>query len=759
MHCSELYLTAIKNSPTITLNIAKAMTVGPPCVGKTFMRHHLLGLPLPKDSVSTAVMETPDMVSLSKSTTKTALSETYVASDKKWVTLKPDNAIQSLLITLRDQSANNTEKTSEGVAAQVMERASRKGDSQAMKLTSKQVDSQAVAHTLDSPAINPDAVHSDEDLEGMHIQTVRDASFVNKATYKWPNYDNTSDPMKSMISEIHQLLQTMKPDGNVNLQDAHLLQFIDCGGQLAYHDILPIFVNIPAIYLHVFKLTTGLEERPTDEIHYEDGLVCYSAESPLTVVEMIIRSMMTISALACKEVQLPGEVETEGSRKSHVAFIGTHCDRFCTDDAEQTRVRLDAISEVLKKAMPPMSPCLEVIKHGQTSLPAMFFPVNNCLDEKDVSQSSKISRKSTNCLKTGIEKVGGVKVIVPVKWYLYQLLEWEKRGKEGQKKCYRYRELYAYCAERGIPKDTEDFYAMVTYFNALGLLIHLCGPDESEKHIGDTENCDCLVFTDPSHLFENVTKLYQVQFQDEGYLGSELQSLKCNGVLRMSALEKLEIDVEHSCFMEILIHLFIGASLELKEGEKALFVPSVLTNPTDATISGVGTRAQVAFAIAFKGKSFIPCGVFAGMAARLQSEAEWEICFGSISRMHMKYKVHGLSVVTVFDRRGYIEVIISGAADSEDYQEYRNTTIEAIAESYCFLFHTKDPHSCCATCSKCSESPYLLLGKTCEHCTQRFAELHVRKGVFSVSCKGDCDPIQLNAKHHVIFENIVHEVS
>ena len=738
--CSELYRKAIKDGPTVTLHISKAMTVGPPRVGKTFLRHLLLGLPLPEDIKSTAVMETPDVVSLSKSTTKASKNETYVASDKAWVPLTAESGMESLLKILHERGS-----TVEYDA------------SQAMELTSKK------------ETINPATSHRDEDLEDMGIQTessnkrpqdvTSSDPIQTETSYKRPQDVSGSDPMKSKIGEIHQLLQTIKSDGNVNLQDAHLLQFIDCGGQLAYHDILPIFVNIPAIYLHVFNLSKQLEDCPRDEIRFKDGSDCYSATSALTVAEMMTRSMMTINALACKTVQLPDEVKAEGSLKPHVVFVGTHYDEFCTEDGEQTRKELDGISKELENAMPPMPYCFDVIKHGQSLLPAMFFPVNNCLRENDASQDSEISRKSTQCLKTAIEKVGSVKVIVPVKWYMYQLLEWGRRG-QGHKKCYHYRELYVLCVDTGISESAGDFYAMVTYFHSLSLLTHLCGPGESEKHLQDAENCNCMVFTDPSHLFENVTKLYQVQFLEKGYFGNELQSLKCNGILTMSALEKLGVDVEHSCYMDILVQLFIGARLEWKVGEMALFVPSVLANPIDPTVSGVVPQeSHESIAIAFKDTSFIPCGVFTGMCARLQSEEEWEICFGFISRMQMKFKVHSQSVVMVFDRTTYIEVIMYHFVDSEDCQESRNTIINAIAESYCFLFHSRDAQSGKVSCSECSEGPYLQLGKTCEHCHKRFAKLSIRKSVLSVSCKGGCDPIHLDGRHHVTFQNICHKVS
>ena len=101
------------------------------------------------------------------------------------------------------------------------------------------------------------------------LPTVATASLVDKQ----PQVEHTSDDMQFFIQEINMLLKSENDQDKIYLLDAHLLQFIDCGGQLAYHDILPIFVNIPAVYLHAFTLTVELTKCPEDRIHSEDGSV------------------------------------------------------------------------------------------------------------------------------------------------------------------------------------------------------------------------------------------------------------------------------------------------------------------------------------------------------------------------------------------------------------------------------------------------------------------------------------------------------
>ena len=49
------------------------------------------------------------------------------------------------------------------------------------------------------------------------------------------------------------------------------IQFIDSGGQLQYHDILPLFVQNPSVTIFVLKLSEELSHHPTIEYYGADG--------------------------------------------------------------------------------------------------------------------------------------------------------------------------------------------------------------------------------------------------------------------------------------------------------------------------------------------------------------------------------------------------------------------------------------------------------------------------------------------------------
>ena len=665
----------------------------------------------------------------------------YLVAENKWVLVNNDSGILSLLTHLRDTIAARSSTAQKPV---IYETAAEDNNLPSTHETA------AEDSLLDS---SHETAAKDIILPSTHESMHREAAIQ-------PLGDK-SDPIASMSSRIYRELQN--PDlADVALSDAHLLQFLDCGGQLAYHDILPLFVNIPAIYLNVFNVAEELTECPIDELCSTEGNTMYAAKSALSVAEMVTRSVMTVRSLADRKVPLLPDVACES--KPCLMLVGTHLDKLDEKDADE---KLKASNKILKKALQLKSHLLERAITPNEKSQLMFFPVNNKLYVDKSHQSHKRCKckhcRATKNLKERITKQAkedAVKVDVPVRWYLYQLLELS----QSEKPFYSYSELYERCRAEGSVIDVGEFHAMVTYFHALGLLIHLCGAD-----VGHTEESACLVFTNPSHLFENISKLYLVQFEE--VTGGDKILLKREGKLTRDALRVLGVQLNPDYFMDLLVQLFIGAEIKSQEGGRILFVPSVLTSsPDDAAPSGVSTGPQeesLGFAITFKSTSFIPCGVFTGISARLQNVQGWEIFTEPISRKRMTFTVGTEGTVALFDHATHISV----SMDHHEGQcrEYRDTVIEAVADSYCFLFHStsaKDPQS--GPCSECLKSPYLVLGQTCQECraprctpeAPHFAELKVQGHVAkTVRCPRTTTAKKLTESECDLFQNMSHYVS
>ena len=663
-----------------------------------------------------------------------------LVTKNKWVLVNSDSGILSLLTHLRAKIAARSSTTQKPVDYKIG------AEDNTLPSTYETEADDSVLHSSHGTAAEDIMLPSTH--EGMH----REAAIQSSG--------DKFDSIALMSSRIYREMQN--PDlADVALSDAHLLQFLDCGGQLAYHDILPLFVNIPAIYLNVFNVTEELTECPIDELCSIEGNKMYAAKSALSVAEMVTRSVMTVCSLPARKVPLLPDVTCES--KPRVILVGTHLDKLDEKDAD---VKLKASNEILQKTLQLKSRLLEraVIPNEKSQL--MFFPVNNKLYVDKSHQSHKRCKckhcRATKNLKRRITKQameGAVKVDVPVRWYLHQLLELS----QSEKPFYSYSELYERCKAEGCVTDVGEFHAMVTYFHALGLLVHLCGAD-----VWHSEESACLVFTNPSYLFENISKLYLVQFVD--IRGGDKVLLKHEGKLTRDVLRELGVQLNPDHFMDLLVQLFIGAEIKSQEGGRILFVPSVLTSsPDDAAPSGVSTGPQedsLGFAVTFDNTSFIPCGVFTGVSARLQNAPRWEIFTESISRKRMTFTVGTEGTVTLFDHATHISVNMDHHEDK--CREYRDTVIKAVADSYCFLFHSisaKDPQS--GPCSECVKSPYLVLGQTCQECrtlrdtpeAQHFTELKVDRVAKTVRCPRITTAKELSRSECELFKNMSHYVS
>ena len=705
--CARLYEKAIHESPTINLHVAKALTIGPPRVGKTTLRHLLLELQPPDVIASTPVMtaaETVTMVSPAEQVAEMgddAVAQAgkkyfkaemiHLGSEKlQWLIVNEASGVQGLLRFLQqlvEQAATRTEAAKEPAETVIM-----------------------------------DAVHSpllesaDADTQNANITQPQMESRVEISDNAPEEVVTPLSDVAASASRIFQLLQS--PDiANVELSDCKLLQFLDCGGQLAYHDILPVFTTIPAVYLHVFNLNEDLNSHPVDQICFseDDGEVYASAESPLTVAQMISRSIMTVNSLIDKNMQLPKDILQSEPPKPHVVLVGTHLDKLaegCEVDVEQ---KLRSINMALNDALDSPSLCLKemIMRNQDPALPSVFFPTGKV--SRRESEEDKILQITRHCifkLKQKIEKlVGAVRVKVPIKWYLHQMLD-ISRSKEERKPVREYRDLYQSCLREQAVNGVGEFHAMVTYFHALGLLIHLCGED-----VPHGEESDCLVFTDPSYLFENITKLYQVQFLEEDRCEGSLLSLRCQGRLTKEALRALNVDnayISDGKFMDLLVQLFIGADItervEGKEG-RVLFVPSVIPVIDAASQPRAITNPSCPyFVITFESKLFIPCGVFTGAIARLLSDPTWNLLYKCTSRLHAKFSIGTHDTVYIIDNSTHIKVAVD-VRGQRNKEQCRDIIIRAVAKSYCFLFHSKKSRHC----GICQEKPFLVLGLLC-HC-------------------------------------------
>ena len=599
------------------------------------------------------------------------------------------------------------------------------------------------------------------------------------------NEDNIQDAVEQILSAIQESGRLK----SVPFDNSSLLQFIDTGGQLSFHDILPVFTNrqTPTVHLQVFNMCDPLTKCPTDQLRCETDGTLYSSESPFTNLELIVRSLSGIHSMADKPAMTHIPNDTCVFSQYRPILVGTHKDqlqptlwqqgRALFKDCSITDVCISDIDEVLKREMRE-KPFKNDIIH--TSAQQLFFPMDNAVYQSP--NVPKAQKALVQELKEQISKacrLPGARHDTPVTWMICQML---LNGQSTEKPFYVYSDLLSHCLSQGFVKDQEECIAMVQFFHDLGLFFHEHSglPSEADHLIGDDSQCTCLVFVDPSFLYHNISKLYHVQFQR--IPGGPRRKLKMEGVLTANTMSELDIDLrlDKQWLLHLLKQLGITAKLPTKVATwsaEEYFLPSVLPPTgrecaqqstveyfvhsvlTPATAKKCPTRKRTmgSFIISFSGKEYIPSGVFPAAVTYLLSQRvqqQWNIVFEFTSRTVMYFRV-GTDYIELRETNSFIKMAVCTdhpRIEQESFISYRDAVLTSIAESYKRLYDVGDI------------TGVLTVGVTCPIWAHRglndhFAHLARSGERVCVICRVKEKGCTLKSRQKELFDRLNHPVS
>ena len=542
----------------------------------------------------------------------------------------------------------------------------------------------------------------------------------------------------------------------VQFKDSHLVQFIDTGGQLSFHDILPVFINkrIPTVHLQVFNMCEPLTKRPTDQLRLETGGPLYSSESPFTNLELIVRSLTGIHSMADK----PAPNDTCHNSSCRMILVGTHKDQLqptiCDvikalfTGCSGTDVCISDIDKALKRELRE-KPFKNDITH--TNAQQIFFPMDNAAFQ--MPNVPEVLIALLHDLREQVSaacKLQGAKHDIPVTWMLCQML---LNSQSKEKPFYVYSDLLSQCLSQGFVKSQEECIAMVQFFHDLGLFFHQHSglPSEVDHLRGDDSQCTCLVFIDPSFLYRNISKLYHVQFQR--IPGGPRRKLKMEGVLTGNTLNELEIDLrlDTRWLLHLLMELGITAKLPTAE---EYFLPSVL--PSTGRKRPPQRRCQKGpFLVSFKNKNYIPCGVFpTAVTYLLSNNPEWEVVPMFTCRSYMFFTV-GTNYIELTETNSFIKMVVSSDRPKISQQSFlaqRDAVLTSLAQSYRRLYNVEDTTGVLSVGVPC---PIAGHSSTDSH----FAHLVVSEEELCAQCREKTRMCDVSLEQTALFSSLKHPVS
>ena len=574
------YEDSLRKHGSVSVEVTRTIFVGPPEVGKSSLKHLLVHNTPKAVKTSTAVMDTPDIVT--KQSDVDFSSEQYAVEGgtSAWQLVNSDVMKKSLHACITNEAYEENDQYP------------------------KEVDSEDT---------------TDEQCE----------AFVDerKDYHPLPKQLKTKQAQSDIpsLDEQHsRLLQEMGGEGKqIKLKDASFIHLLDTGGQTSFQDVLPLLLDVPCTYIQVFDAARSLDE-PVPITYRCDDQTRVRLKDAEPGRDMMLRSFSSMLTMDQKCSKALASFWQEGSPLPYLRIfvVGTHKDQLIEEN------RLDKTTQDIATFLEALDrkPYYHSIEWDSLAR-RPFFLIDTMTDKKD--------RDSVNHLRERLSSEGSsLKLDVPVMWFLCQEIT-----RCTPKKFFRLQDLEAFCRKHRFV-DGEDadsqFRALLQLLSLLGFYSFF-----NLKGVPDKDNIVC---TDTGVFLKEVSKLLAMQFTDptcaEMQDFKNTGILAFTQQLREGLNMNLEIN--QKWFLGALQHLGIAAHLPSKGGQERYFIPAVLpqSSVSQKPASSVAplcftcTTEDGAFSSPY---SYMPQGVFCRLAVELVRQ-RWKLIEKKSTRTLLKYR-------------------------------------------------------------------------------------------------------------------------
>ena len=639
--------------------VTRTIFVGPPEAGKSTLKHLLVHNTPKAVKTSTAVMDTPEVVSFS--------AEQYVMgeSTSAWQLVDSDVMRQALCTCVRNEAYEEKGH----YPTQVEAKEPKDGQHEAV-------------------------VEEQKDVTGM-LTTEEDQSDMAVLD---KHYSQLLQVMSNLqVSQRQFLLRLFKGRKQIKLKGASFMHLLDTGGQPSFQDVLPLLLDVPCTYVQVFNAALRLDEKVPITYRCDDD-TRVPIEGEELSREMMLRSFSSMQTMAQKCSKQLASFLQEGSPvpQLHIFVVGTHKDQLIKEG------RLDEATQDITTFMKGLEgkPYYRSIQWNSSARQPFFLI--DAMGDKD-------ARASANCLRKCLSSEGSpLKLDVPVMWFICQEIT-----RHTPKKFFRLQDLQAFCRNRGfIDGEHADsqFQALLQLFSLLGFYSFF-----NLKGVPDKDNFVC---TDTGVFLKEVSKLLAVQFTDP--TSGPMQDFKNHGVVantpQLFKDLKMNPEMDPKWFLEALQHLGIATRLPCKE-QLEYFIPAVLPQ-NSAILDPLASVAPLCLTYMIEDGIFsftdMPRGVFCRLAVELIRQ-EWKILKRENSRSLLKFQWEELEEFDIFLQEcpGYISINPQAVMELSSPSELHTACASLISTvEQCLFISTEDVLG-----SQFSSHAELAMGFRC-HCKE-----------------------------------------
>ena len=596
------YKESLDKHGSVSVQVTPCIIVGPSAVGKSTLKHLLVHNKPKVVKTSTAVVEKPEVVTVS--------SEQYAVGGDTSAWQLVDNDVMGKSI----QKCVTGKAYNEGHYPELHRSEG--------KETREQVEPAAAPFPHPSPSRSK-----------LRIWIQKFINLFRQVSRTSTESTGYSEITTLLDKEHSTFLQDLRaPVQSINLQGSSFIHLLDTGGQPSFQDALPLLLDVPCTYIQVFNAAHDLDQPVPITYRRDDHTEESLPPSAETGWEMMLRSFSSMQTMSHKTSRVLTSFQQEGSHLPQfcIFVVGTFRDQL----VEEGRLK-EAFQDISKRLeeldRKPYYNRIQRDSKGQ-----LFHLINNMADKED-------ERAYINSLREHLSAArSSLKLQVPVVWYIC------KQITQGTpQKFFRFQDLKAFCLKKRFIDANgadEQFRSLLKLFSLLGFYAFF-----DLKDVPDEANYVC---TDKGVFVKEVSKLLAVQFLEAPKCHA-LVTFKQNGIVFNNAemFDELGIisEVDRSWFLAALEHVgLLARYASATDSSPSYFMPIAL--PQGKTkLPDRGSVASLCVTFTFHSPdnplvyTDLPRGVFCRLVVEL-SKGPWAAIPQESDRTTVKFLSAGEEV-------------------------------------------------------------------------------------------------------------------
>ena len=586
------------------MNISRVILTGGSRVGKTSLKHYLLHNTVREDKTSTGVLEAPEVATIAgEQAIRTGFEEEGQGQEEEFDFIKC-LAVGSSWKVLTDEKLG-----------QLISK---------IKMEEREIFPGGTLETPSAPL--PQATSDDTTLAGDIAKTTEIASETTKLptdtsiTPPLPSHDTTEalavqDPLELLVQARDSFLQkhNLSTEAEFDEKECTFIYLLDTGGLPSFQNVLPLLLDSPCNFLHVFKASERLTD-PYINAYCQDGITEVERANSRSTWELMKESITAAYTMSMKSKRQLEAFDVATEPQLRIFLVGTHLSHL-PEDPEVKRALLDLNKKVLEEmdnkpyASNRVFPPKEVAYKGAGS----YFVVDSQLQGD--SNLKEHTRKAINALRSLLsDPKNQLTLKVPKVWFCLQVIT-----SSVKKKMWKFTEMKEFCIRcqfiQAVDADGQ-LLALLKLFHCLGFYVYFDLSEYKEQWI-------C---TDATFLYKEMSKVLSVQYGPSESSSPELRKFIKKGMISEALSEALfqqlgiDADIPTRWLLEVLVN--VGIAFKMREKETHYFIPAVL--PERQIRLPKASAATLGFTFSFHSDEYqryscVPTGLFHRLAVDIAS--------------------------------------------------------------------------------------------------------------------------------------------